>query len=69
MITTYIIFYLILGLLFSVYNWFIYKEKEYQKCIDRGENPEDGMAILYMVFVMIIWPVFVIYRFINNFLK
>lgn len=60
----YTIIYFIIGLLVFRYYWHKDYEEEYNHLKENGEC-EDSMAILFMMFMVVLWPIKLIIEFIN----
>ena len=61
----YIIGYLIIGMILTVYWWFTEYKKSYDECKTKGEC-EEPMVIIFWLFAIYTWPIVLCIRFITK---
>lgn len=55
------IIYLLCGILITYIDWKYYLKNEYLKSLEKYEEVEDGMLIIYWLIEILCWPIFIIH--------
>lgn len=65
----YLAIYLGIGLIFTLFWWNKKYKRDYDYAKAKEDGVEDGMAVLFLLILMIFWPLVAIYKGLKKILK